>query len=333
MNDVNKTNFMQWDANFTPRYIFYSSMRVLFLSVLIMLLIVEVIFQIDGDSFIGILVKSIGRGDSGLLFAAGFIGLWLFISFAVCWLLFSKGYEASFRVDNKGIAFATRPERRQINKTINRALFWVSLFSGKPGGMGTALLAESSQSGGFEWTDIHNFTACPDQYAVDIKNKWRTLLRVQCTPENYNAVLALITAYHNKYNNSIITTGNNSLSMLQLLAKLMIYLATIIAAFLACQSPLLDNKIGIVGLTVILVIYRLAAGRIRSLFGYMFIIVLIGVSVGMIINAFEPLGDTFVRYYRYERLQSGTHMAEFAVSLLGICLLAFMAWRSSCDKN
>ncbi len=328
MRGFSESKSLQWDANFSPRYIFYSSIWVLFLGVVIMLLILETIFQFDGESFIGIIIDGVFSGGSGFKFAAGFIGLWLLISFAVCLLLFSKGYEASFRVDENGIAYTTRPERRKINKAINTTLFWLSLFSGKPGGMGTALLAESSQSGGFQWSDIERINAYSDQYAVDIKNNWRTLLRVQCTPGNYDEVLSLINIYHKKYKDIKMPAEDTSFSITELLSKLAIYLVIIIAVFLACQSPLLDNYFGIVALAAILVIYRLTSGRIRSLFGYSFVIVLIGVSAGMIINAFEPFGNSFIRYYRYELLQSGVHMTEFAVSLVGIGVLAFIARKS-----
>ena len=192
---------LQWDRNIPPRDILTGSLKVLGISVLIMWVVVEVMSQFTRHSFTVSLYKSMAKNDPTMYYAAGFVGFFLLLTFLICWAMFSHGYEASFRVGPEGAAMDTRPERRRVNSRINKLLFWVSLLSGRPGGMGTAMLAQSRQSTFAEWSDVKRIKLDPERWIIHLKNSWRTEVSLYCTPENYQSVLALVEEYKNKGGN------------------------------------------------------------------------------------------------------------------------------------
>jgi len=84
----------------------------------------------------------------------------------------------------------TRKGTRKKNAVINGLLFFLGLFSGKPGAVGMAILGESQQAWSMSWKDVREVKVYPKQRVVMLKSLWRKL-PIYCTPENYETVVKM----------------------------------------------------------------------------------------------------------------------------------------------
>lgn len=184
---------VEWDANIPPGVLLRKNLIILAIAVSVVGLFLEILsLTTDSPSFIFSLWAGFQKNDSSLKYAAGFIGFWLLLSFLFCWAIYGRGYEASFGVNEKGAWMKTRPKMRKKNRIINGLLFFLSLFSRNPTGMGTAMLAESAQSSRLVWRDVQRIGIDPTTRSIDLKGGWRTLMTLYCTDENYEQVLEIV---------------------------------------------------------------------------------------------------------------------------------------------
>lgn len=324
---------LQWDANIPAGDLLWSAAKVLMIAFGFVIVLIEVIMGFSEESFIAAIFRSIARNDSDIYYAGGFIGFWILISAIVIWLIYRNGYEATFGVGAEGVWMKTRPGTMKTNRVINGLLFWMSLLSGKPGGMGTAILADASQSGFFEWVDVHRVTADPESRIITLKNNWRSLVKLYCTPDNYQTALSTVEYFVKKYEPQRLENAATSPGAGTYALKLGIFLAAIFGVVLIGQSPLLPDTTAVIILGILVVAGYIFGGPIQSKALYLSAAVLLGLAISMIINAFEPMGDYLIRYYRYDRLDSMPESAEFAASLVGLVMVAALTWRNSRTKS
>lgn len=320
---------LKWAADIPAADLLKGAGFVLMLAFGLMLIFVEIIAQFSGDSFIGSMIFSIARNEPEIYYAGGFIAFWLLLSAGAVWAIYGRGYEASFGVEEQGVWMETRPGTRKVNKIINTLLFFMALLSGKPGGMGTSILAEAGQSAAFAWTDICRVVPNPRRNMIILKNNWRSLLRLYCTPENYDAVLARVEAYVQIYAQQRAEMAKDSPGAAGCLGQLSGLLAVAMGTVLIWQSPLLPDKTGIVVLCMTATIGWFAGGALKRKLAYITGAILLGLAISMTINAFEPRGEFFMRYYRYTTLDRVPDAVEFAVSLAGLIIYAILVWRDA----
>jgi hypothetical protein len=71
-------------------------------------------------------------------------------------------------------------------KKVNRAVFgFLALLSGKPGPLGGVLIAGSQEDGFYHWSDLYRVNAHPGPKVISLRNSWRVVYRLYCTPEVY----------------------------------------------------------------------------------------------------------------------------------------------------
>lgn len=324
---------LQWDANIPAGDLLWSAAKVLMIACGFVIVLIEVIMWFSGESFIVEIGRSIARGDSDIYYAGGFVGFFLLISAIVIWLIYRRGYEAEFGVGAEGVWMRTRPGTMKTNRVINGLLFWMSLLSGKPGGMGTAILADASQSGFFEWVEVHTVIADHERRIITLKNNWRSLVKLYCTADNYSTVLNTVEEYVKNYEPQRREEAATSPGASGYALKIAAFLVAIFGVVLIGQSPLLPNTAAVVILGVLVVAGHVFGGAMGRKACYLSASVLLGLAISMAINAFEPMGDYMVRYYRYDRLGSMPEVAEFAASLAGLVMVAALTWRNSRVKS
>ena len=323
----------QWDARIPAGDLLRTAAKVMMIAFVFVLVLLEVIMRFSKESFIVEIGRSIARGDSDIYYAGGFIGFFFLISAIVIWLIYRNGYEAKFAVTSEGVAMETGPGTRKTNRVINGLLFWMSLFSGKPGGMGTAILADASQSGFFEWEDIQRMTTDPERRIITLKNNWRSLLTLYCTPDNYEQVLRYIEENVRQYEPRRLAKEANRPGIGSIAQQLGRAVAIVLAVALIGQSPLLPEIAGVGILGVLIAAGFITGGHIKRNIAYLTAAVLAGLVISMAINAFEPMGDYLVRYYRYDRLMRMPGMAEFIASVAGLIVIALATWRNIKANN
>lgn len=80
----------------------------------------------------------------------------------------------------------------RVARATHRAALVVGLLAGRPGAAGSALLAMTQEDQRLRWDGA--FVAVPDprRHTIVLRNRWRTLMAVRCSPDNYGAVEAAI---------------------------------------------------------------------------------------------------------------------------------------------
>lgn len=106
-------------------------------------------------------------------------------------LVLQNRFSLRFTVDASGFSY----DSGSREKKINRIVFWLSLLSGKPGPIGSSLLALSQEDRTFNWRDIYKVTVHPGSRVITLNNSWRTVFRLYCKPENFGKVAEQVQAF------------------------------------------------------------------------------------------------------------------------------------------
>jgi len=128
---------------------------------------------------------------SFLLIAAGAAaGLWL-LGLVIMAVLFRGRMRVRYTLSDEGLLQETVDS---VAKGANRAALVAGVLTGKPGLAGSGLIGRSRESESVSWSGAFKAVPQPARRMIALRNSWRTLMFVQCTPENYDAVLARVNA-------------------------------------------------------------------------------------------------------------------------------------------
>ncbi len=124
----------------------------------------------------------------GLMIGAVTGGLWL-LGLLIMALMFRGRFHVRYTLGDDGILLENL---ESVAKTANRAAVVVGVLARRPGLVGAGLIARSRESEAVRWKGAFTARAKPDRHLIVLRNRWRTLMFVQCTPENYGEVLERI---------------------------------------------------------------------------------------------------------------------------------------------
>lgn len=172
---------LEWEIDIplmTNRFILYDFGKVILWTGLIMFSLLALIFILTGDGGARQLAAVAGMTGIALLV----VGLLACLVMAV---FFGNRYPTAFCVGEEGVRMASRSRR---GKGANRAAIVLGLLARRPGLAGAGLMASSQELAEIRWRDIRSVHEHPDLRVLCIRNSWRVLLRLFCTPENFKQV-------------------------------------------------------------------------------------------------------------------------------------------------
>lgn len=108
--------------------------------------------------------------------------------FVLASLLLGNRIDMTFRVGPDGVRYATGSRARGWN----RAAVLAGLLAGSPSTAGAGMLASSTEQGGWAWAELHRAVEHPAERVISLRNSWRTVLRLHCTRDGYEAVRAAV---------------------------------------------------------------------------------------------------------------------------------------------
>lgn len=168
-----------WEADLPlfSRAMFRQWTGAMLATAVVMLLILAPIFasQGDWDALVGLLGMTLA--------SAG--GIWL-AGFVIMAQVFRGRLRVRYVVSGRGVRQET------IDKTArgaNRLAIVAGALGRSPQVLGSGLIARSRESEGIEWAMVARADDDPARHFITLRNSWRTLMWVQCTPENHDAVL------------------------------------------------------------------------------------------------------------------------------------------------
>lgn len=138
-------------------------------------------------------ILSLAADGEPLLLPLGFVAVvtaivWVLLLLACLILLNRWGFTNTLYEEGAGYESGEREKR------VNRLLSGFGLLgslSGSTGGLGSALLARSREDGFYPWTDVHRLISHPGPRVISLRNSWRVVYRLYCTPDNFEQALAL----------------------------------------------------------------------------------------------------------------------------------------------
>ncbi|MDO8847092.1 MAG: hypothetical protein Q7W51_01715 [Coriobacteriia bacterium] len=163
----------------TSRFMLYDFIKVIILSVLIMYVLVAVMgWFVDGEF--------VWMPPQVFLIASGAMaGL-----FTIACLLLGNHVTMQFSVGPDGVGYASGTREKKWN----RAAIIVGALAGSATAAGAGLIASSQEEGGWPWAELHRANEYPGPRVITLRNSWRAVLRLHCTPENYEQVRAAVLA-------------------------------------------------------------------------------------------------------------------------------------------
>jgi hypothetical protein len=141
------------------------------------------------------------------LIAAVTAGLWL-LGLVIMAVLFRGKMRVRYTLSDDGLLMETRD---RVAKSANRAAMILGFLTGRPGLAGAGLIARSREAEQIRFAGAFTVRLKPRRQAIAICNSWRTLMFVQCTPQNYDAVSARILASMRRHGTANRLKGSSPL--------------------------------------------------------------------------------------------------------------------------
>lgn len=163
----------------TSRFMLWDFLRVTLLSVLAMYVLVALMGLIAEGELI-VLPLEVFLIVTGIM-----LGLFVLAS-----LLLGNNVPMLFSVRPEGVSYGMG--KRQ--KGLNRATVILGALSASPTTAGAGLLAASREQGGWAWSDLREARYFAGPRVISLRNSWRTVLRLHCTPENFEQVRVAVVA-------------------------------------------------------------------------------------------------------------------------------------------
>lgn len=113
------------------------------------------------------------------------------LSLLVMLVVFGNRMRMGFAIDDRGIVVRVIDNRAKI---ANRLAAAVGAFAGKPGVAGAGLIAMHDEERSAVWASIAAVKYDPRRHTITLRNSWRTVQHVFCTPQNYEDAAARIAA-------------------------------------------------------------------------------------------------------------------------------------------
>ncbi len=279
-------------------------------TVVVMILIMAPIFISQGewDALLGITAMAAAAGA----------GLWL-LGLLIMALLFRGRYRVRFTLNSKGILCETIDK---VAKTANRLALVAGILARKPGVAGSGLIAMSRESEAIRWAGAFRAVYQPKRHVILLRNNWRTLMWVQCTPENYAEVAETVAQYMAQRRTTSRADGRSPLPR---------YLGHSLMVLLACTPlfPLSEEFHTSLFLPILILCFALAMVWLVPLFGY---VVIGGLGTQIFLLIMDMLAVRESSYFPGEKYHGYEVISDSDISLLvlsgiGAALLLRLSWR------
>ena len=119
------------------------------------------------------------------------LGVMVFLFLIAILVAYGARYHARFTIDSKGVLSETGRKERKVNRWV---LFF-SLLSGRPQAIGASLIAFSRETDGVKWRAVRKVSVDPGKRVIVLKDSWHTIMRLYCTPENFDEVVGRVQTY------------------------------------------------------------------------------------------------------------------------------------------
>lgn len=115
--------------------------------------------------------------------------------FVLTALLLGNRQTARFVISAKGVEYHAAKRER----TVSRLAVVVGLLARNPIAAGAGLLATSRENHLVPWSAVERVVFHPKARVIVLRNSWRTVQRLYCPPDRFDAIAEAVTAYHSTH--------------------------------------------------------------------------------------------------------------------------------------
>lgn len=309
--EVSAPGGLSWEADvalLTNPLVLRQLVTALALSGLIMFALLSFMFAIEGEW------ESI---PMALLICVGAIGVVALLTLVVVVLFFGNRIRARFAVSEEGVSFATVDRRA---KATNRLAVALGLLGRSPGTAGAGMIGMAREREAFSWRSIASATYQPRWHGITLRNRWRTVAFLACTPGNYDQVAAYVRRH-------VVTPATPIRSPLpRFLGRSALVVLASLPVFLLPYPFELDPFV-----PLLMVCFALATIWLVHLFGWVVIGAALWIVAEIVLIALGTRESVFAwqRPYRtYEILDAGDWFA-LALAAAGLAYLIIFSYRAA----
>ncbi len=122
------------------------------------------------------------------LYALGFIGTFLLLTFLLTTLVYGGRHKADFVLSEKKAFYKSELNQTKKSRIINNLTVFLGLFSNMPTVAGAGMLAQSRQEVSIPWKSVKKVKYMPKHYTILLKGSLMQSIALFCTEDNYNEV-------------------------------------------------------------------------------------------------------------------------------------------------
>lgn len=313
MNNHDRHEPLVWEADlrlFGPEMIKGWSLAMV-ASWLLMVLILGVVFVAQDEA-------------GSLLYLAALLlavaaGVWLF-GFLVMALLFRGRYRVRYTLSEAGLVMDTLD---RVAKRANRVAIVLGALSGKPGLLGAGLINRDRETEALAWDGAFRAVMRPRRHLVVIKGSWRSLMLVQCRPDNFAQVAQRLSEAMVRHGTAQRVPGRSPLPAY--LGRTALVVLASLPIFAVHTAYGLD-----IFLPLLMVCFALATVWLIPLFGWVVLGSLALVAFTVLARLLEPVPAYLHPGQRFTRLAAlgGEDGLLLGLAGLGAAWLVGLAWRA-----
>jgi hypothetical protein len=286
------------------------TVRVFLLAAAIAASMLTLIFLVQGE------YDAIGPIWLGFLGAGAGLAL---LGLAVMLVVFGNRMHCRFTLDRHGIVYATIDRRARAS---NRLLLVLGLLRGSAQATGAGLIATADEQRSLRWRGAFRAEFLPGRHQIVLRNRWRRLLVVYATPENYAAVAERIAGEIQRHGTAARVPLRSPLPRYLLWSALLV---------LACVPPFaaVDAFDLSLLLPLLQICFGLATIWLIGLFGWVLIGVDLLIVAALLLEAFSVReswlhrGETYASWSVY----GSDEWSLLALLVLALAVLAWIGWR------
>jgi hypothetical protein len=250
--------------------------------------------------------------------AAGGLGLLMVL---VILLFFRNRFRVRFTVGDKGVLFETADRRALAG---NRLAMVLGVLGNSPTTAGAGLSAMAREDEFTGWGAITEARYHPAWRGITLRNRWRTVAFVACTPENYDQVAALVRRHVVQAAMGSAAVGPNPLP--RLLGRSLLVVLAALPVFLLSYPFELDLL-----MPLIMLCFALATVWLIPFFGWVVIVAALWIAAEILLIGLGVRESIFAwrgSYRTYEILDGGDWFA-LALAAAGLAYLILFSWQAA----
>ena len=292
----------------TNGYMLRSLLKITLGSSLLVGVLISFLLAIQGDwQFIPSILQ---------MFVFGGVGFFL-ISMLIMLVVFGNRFWTRFTVGAESVRCETLD---RVAKMGNRGALVLGLISGETDASASGLLAITQENQALHWSGMFHVGFDSVRHTIALRNRWRTLMMINCLPENYDPVRDLISQCLRRHQTAERCAGKSPLGS---------YLLRTVIVLLACVPVFVLGGVYDYDLVLplLLMCFSIAMVWLVRHLAWVVLMTSVMIVISMLTNALSMRQSSFFSGQSFRRFEvlSGDNWALTALTMVGILYLLWLA--------